>query len=173
MTELNIIPECYVDTKVAEIVGQTSKKYNHQHGCGDVARYLKNNLINAISLGIVDEDKNKGIIPKYFFEFATINEENNLILKKHKDRKHYLIFICPEIEEWLKENADSVNVDPVNFNLPLNMRGFKQITKRQNIDNNIDFYRFIKELIKQEAPGLITLKKWIEMFNRDQLFFKI
>ena len=37
MTELSIVPECYVDTKTAEIVSQAKRKYNHQHGCGDVA----------------------------------------------------------------------------------------------------------------------------------------
>lgn len=169
MTELTIVPECYVDTKVAEIVGQASRKYNHQHGCGDVARQLKNKLSNQISLGIIDEDKDKGTEAKYFSEFGSIIKENNLILKKHRQRKQYLILVCPEIEDWLKENADMVSVNPEDFNLPLDMKGFKRITKTQNIDNNIDFHRFIKELLKKEAPGLTTLRKWITMFKNDEL----
>ena len=168
MTELSIVPECYIDTKIAEILGQ-ARKYNHQHGCGDVAKQLITTLKDKVALGIVDEDKNKGPRPKYFLEFEQINEESNLILKKHKGRNHYLILICPEIERWLMENATAVNIHPLNFNLPENLYRFKQITKRKNIDTNIEFYRFIKELIKKEAPGIMTLKYWIDSFNEKKL----
>jgi hypothetical protein len=37
MAMLNILPECYVDTKVTEIITRSSEKYNHQHGCGQIA----------------------------------------------------------------------------------------------------------------------------------------
>ena len=168
MTELSIVPECYVDTKIAEIIGQT-RKCNHQHGCGNVAKQLITRLKDKIALAIVDEDNNKGPRPKYFLEFKQIDEENNLILKKHKERNQYLILICPEIERWLMENANAVNINPLDFNLPENLYGFKQITKRKNIDINIEFYQFIKELIKKEAPGLITLKHWIDSFNKNKL----
>ena len=166
MAELSIVPECYVDTKVAEIVGQ-ARKYNHQHGCGDVANQLKNRLKDKPALGIIDEDKNKGPVPKYFSEFEQIKQENDLILKKHKEKKQYLILVCPEIENWLQKNATTVNL-----NLPANLYNLKQITKRQDIDNNIEFYRFIKDLIKKEAPGIITLKNWIESFNKNELPLK-
>jgi len=72
MTALNILPECYVDTKVVEIITYVSKKYNHQHGCGQIANLLKNRLKNNIALGIVDEDKNKGPVSNYFLEFEKI-----------------------------------------------------------------------------------------------------
>ena len=163
---LNILPECYVDTKVAEIVSRSSEKYNHQHGCGQIAYQLKNRLRDKIVLGIIDEDKNKGPVAKYFFEFEEIKSENGLILKKHKERKQYLILICPEIEEWLLWNANSVKVDPSVLNLPVGLRGFKQITKTKNIDSNNDFHRFIKLLLNKNSPGLITLKNWINTFRK-------
>jgi hypothetical protein len=166
MAELSIVPECYVDTKVAEIVGQ-ARKYNHQHGCGDVANQLKNRLKDNPALGIIDEDKNKGPVPKYFSEFEEIKHENDLILKKHKEKKQYLILVCPEIENWLQKNASTVKL-----NLPANLFDLKQITKRQDIDSNIEFYRFIKDLIKKEAPGIMTLKNWIESFNKNELPLK-
>jgi hypothetical protein len=168
MTELNIIPECYVDTKVAEIVGQASRKYNHQHGCGDVAnRMIKSK--NNICLGIIDEDKNKGPRAKYFSEFTTIKEENNLILKRHKERKQYLMLICPEIEQWLMNDARHAQIDPTGYNLPPNLKGFTSICKTQDIDRNEGFYRFIKTLINKNAPSVSTLKMWIDCFKKDQL----
>jgi hypothetical protein len=169
MEMLNILPECYVDTKVAEIITRSSEKYNHQHGCGQIANLLKKRLKDTVALGIIDEDKNKGPIANYFLEFDEIKSENDLILKKHRERKQYLILICPEIEKWLLMNANSVHLDPLHFNLPSDLSGFKQITKTQNIDSNPDFSRFIKSLINKNAAGIITLRNWINDFKNNTL----
>jgi hypothetical protein len=169
MTELSIVPECYVDTKVAEILGQATRKYNHQHGCGDVANQLRNKLKNRIALGIIDEDKNKGVVAKYFTEFETIKEENNLILKRHRERKHYLILICPEVEQWLFTDSKTVGIVLTEFDLPHDLIGLKQITKIQGIDKNMGFYRFIKKLLLAKAPSVTTLQNWIEHFKSDKL----
>ena len=169
MTVLNILPECHVDTKVAEIISYASEKYNHQHGCGQIANQLKNRLKDNIVLGIIDEDKNKGPVANYFLEFEEIRSENGLILKRHNTRKQYLILICPEIEEWLLMNANSVNADLSSFDLPIDLKGFKQITKTQNIDINIGFYQFIKSLVNKNAPGIVTLKSWIDAFKTNTI----
>ncbi len=171
MTELSIIPECYVDTRVAEIVGQANRRYNHQHGCGDVANQLKNTFRDRMALGIIDEDKNKGPAAKYFSEFIVVKSENNLILKKHKDRKQYLILVCPEMEEWLMNDAKDVQIDPAHndYKLPIEMKGFKELTKIQDIDRNEGFKRFVKALIRQNAPAITTLKAWIELYKKDEL----
>ena len=80
-----------------------------------------------------------------------------------------MILICPEIEKWLLSTADSVGVTLVNFNLPDQLKGFKQITKTQNIDKNIEFYQFIKLLLNKKATGIMTLKKWIEAFKTNTI----
>src|SRR5450432_1899479 len=150
MTVLNILPECFVDTKVVEIICYAAEKYNHQHGCGQIANQLKNRLKDVIALGIIDEDKNKGPVAKYFLEFEEMKSEHGLVLKKHKIKDQYLILICPEIEEWLLSNANLVGVDLSNYNLPEYLKGFKRITKTQNIDKNVQFYQFIKLLINKQ-----------------------
>ena len=169
-TELNIIPECYVDTKVVEIVGRASRKYNHQHGCGDVANRLRKS-IDQICIGIIDEDKNKGPQARYFSEFTQLREGGNLILKKHGQHKQYLVLICPEIERWLMNDALAVGIDPTheNYKLPAELEGFKGISKTQDIDKNDGFIRFIKALIREKAPSITTLKLWIELFQNDKL----
>ncbi len=105
MVESNIVPECYVDTRITEILGQAKGKYNHQHGCGNVANKMQNDLKDRIVLGIIDEDLHKGRQSKYFLEFDFILKKDMLILKKHKTKLHYLILVCPEIEKWLFEDA--------------------------------------------------------------------
>ena len=168
MTELNIVPECYVDTKVTEIAGQTGK-CNHQHGCGDVANQLKNKLKDNIAIGIIDEDKDKGPAAKYFSEFIDIKVENNLVLKRHKERQQYLILICPEIEEWLLKDARAIGINTSDFNLPEDLKGLKQLTKIQSIDKNIGFHRFIKKLLQEKAPAITTFKSWIDLFKDGNL----
>jgi len=168
MTDLSIIPECYVDTKVAEIIGQPRKKYNHQHGCGDVARTLLK-LKNTISMGIIDEDKNKGPRAKYLDEFNIIRMENNLVLKKHPQYRQYLVLICPEIEKWLMNDATIVHVDPTDYQLPANLKDFTSLSKTRSIDKNEGFYRFIKSLVRAKAPSIITLKTWLELFQGDKM----
>lgn len=169
MTVLSILPECHVDTKVAEIITYASEKYNHQHGCGQIANQLKNRLKDNVALGIIDEDKNKGPIAKYFLEFEEMKKENGLILKRHTHKKQYLILICPEIEDWLLMNANATNIDPLSYNLPSNLKGFKQITKTQNIDLNIEFYRFVKSLMNKTAPGITTLQSWINAYRTNTI----
>ena len=91
MTALNIVPKCYVDTKIAELVVRSSEKFNHQHGYGQIANELKNKLKNVPAIGIIDEDKNKGPAPKYFLEFYEIRSTDNLILKRHNEKLQFLI----------------------------------------------------------------------------------
>lgn len=169
MRELNIIPECFADTKVAEIVGRALRKYNHQHGCGNVANLMKTKFKDRVALGIIDEDKDKGPQSKYFLNFEILTTKDNLMLKRHSGRMHYLIVVQPEIEEWLLGNAEVADINPKDYDLPFGLKGLKQITKNQNIDKNNEFYRFIKELIQRNSPGLRTLGEWISLFNSDNL----
>ena len=168
-TELRIIPECYVDTKVAEMAGngyESYDRYNHQHGCGDVARELiKRSSISC--LGIVDEDKNKGPRPKYFLEFTTVKDQNHLLLKKHKERKQYLILI----EKWLLKDAVTVQINPTDqeYQLPADLKGLITLSKTRDIINNKRFRAFVAHLLEKNAPSIMTLRNWIELFKQGQL----
>lgn len=167
--ELNIVPECFVDTKVAEIVGQ-AKTPNHQHGCGNVARVMQKSP-NKVLLGIIDEDLHKGPPAKYFLEFNIICSENNLILKRHYRYKQYLILVQPEMEEWLLTDAQISGIDPTDekYSLPEGLKGLKATTKIRGIDNNDGFYRFIKALQRANAPSITTLKNWLTLFKENRL----
>ena len=70
---------------------------------------------------------------------------------------------------WLLNNATAVNINPANYNLPKEMKGFTTLTKRKDIDKNEGFIRFIKHLINSEAPGITTLKNWLVLFNQNKL----
>jgi hypothetical protein len=170
MTDLSIVPECYVDTKIAEIVGQAKRKYNHQHGFGDVSNEMEHSLKNIMALGIIDEDKYKGATSEYFSAFEFVKQENSLILKQHAVRKHhYLILVCPEVEKWLLEDAQKAGLNPSNYDLPDELKGLIKISKIRDIDRNEGFKNFIKALIREQAPSITTLKKWVELFKSNDL----
>ncbi|MEO8712882.1 MAG: hypothetical protein ABI405_12195 [Parafilimonas sp.] len=162
MTALNIVPECYVDTKLAEILSENKIKIYHQKGHGNVANKMQFGLKDQFALGIIDEDTIKVRKAKYFTAFKVIKIENALILQKHNKLNHYLIIIKPAIEKWLLANAKESEVVP--NNLGNQLEDLMNFTKKKNIHKNPDFYIFIKELIRKKSPGIITFKLWIEKF---------
>ncbi|MGN6415999.1 MAG: hypothetical protein ACTHMC_00810 [Pseudobacter sp.] len=102
-----------------------------------------------------------------FFNINRCYSENNLILKKHKDFQQYLILICPEIEKWLLKDAMVINLDPADekFGLPPGLKGFRSISKTQDMDRNDGFKRFIKALINNNAPSVSTLQSWLDLYK--------
>lgn len=166
MTELNIVPECEVDTRLIQILGNFKKPPNHAKGHGKVANKLKTNLQNKVALGVIDYDKMKIQKSPYLESFVTITSKHNLMLKKHSFLKQYLIIINPAIEIWLLENAKNSNIKPKGFGD--NLADLTNFTKTKNIHTNSNFTAFVKELINKQAPGITTLKVWIERFLNNQ-----
>ena len=53
-----IIPECYIDSCLVEVLLVADKDYvNHHKGNGKVAKEMKTTFSNDFCLGIIDEDK--------------------------------------------------------------------------------------------------------------------
>ena len=75
MKDLDIIPECYIDTNLIETILNTKGCYtegvNHQKGCNTVVKTMNDpkKLKNEFALGIVDADKRQ---PSYVEACAVI-----------------------------------------------------------------------------------------------------
>ncbi|MEP7171332.1 MAG: hypothetical protein ABI855_18330 [Bacteroidota bacterium] len=169
MNPFCVVPECYAETRVVEILLQLDDELNHQHGVGNVIRAFEKRLHKYIAVGIIDEDPNKGSKPSKLSDYQSkkSNASNTLELFKHRDRFNYIIKIKPEIEKFLINASKESNINPVDFNLPADFLGLSQITKSKNIKNNKDFTQCIKAMINANAPSLSDLKNWIEeIFNQ-------
>lgn len=93
--ENHIIPECYIDTKLIKVL-VPAKKYNHQKGCPKVVGIMQTKFTDKFALGIIDKDKR---ILKYTQEFDIIHKvEGKLELLKHPQKHHFIIYICPAVE---------------------------------------------------------------------------
>ena len=91
MAELYIIPECYVDTNLLETLVPTAKGYNHQKGCNNVVKVMKEKLADEFAVGIVDKDKRQ---IRYVDEFEEVGHTDSLFFYKHPDKAHYLVMMC-------------------------------------------------------------------------------
>jgi len=75
-----ILPECFIDTTLAETLSFPKKGYKHIKGCYNVLIEMNKKPNNAV-LGIIDDDK---FVPKAFESFELLKKHNeNLAIYKH------------------------------------------------------------------------------------------
>ena len=126
MDDLSFIPECYVDTNLIEILVPPTRQYNHQKGCGTVAKVMQEKFADRFAVGIIDKDKKE---VKYLEEFEIVCSKNSLILHKHSVRSHYMIQITPAMELFIIKNALECGISLRDFDLPSDLTLFKKESK--------------------------------------------
>jgi hypothetical protein len=121
--DLNVIPECYIDTKLIKVLCPPTIRYNHQKGCSNVMKLMQTKLKNDFALGIINEDKR---VMLYAEEFELLSEVEGLIkLLKHPKRNHFIIYISPAMEKWLIEVSRREQLDLESFGLPSDVKALK------------------------------------------------
>ena len=127
MAELYIIPECYVDTNLIETLVPTAKGYNHQKGCNNVVKVMKEKLSDKFAVGIVDKDKRQ---VSYVNEFEEIGHTDSLYFYKHPDKAHFLIMIDPAVDRFILKCAKEEKVEMKQFDLSDELRSFTAQTSK-------------------------------------------
>ena len=162
--DLHIIPECYIDTKLIRILVPPTTHYNHQKGCSTVTKRMKEKLNDEFALGVVDRDKQD---LAYADECDLIFEKpNSLQMFKHRQKHHYLIFICPAMEKWIIESANEAHISLKDFELP---HDFKQLllltksSKSEELDPNSQYFsKLFKALRNSNSKNIAVLSFWVE-----------
>lgn len=159
MIDYAILPECYVDTNLVETISPPqSKGYNHQKGCGTVAKVMREKFGDSFALGIIDKDKKE---LDYLKEFNLLKTVGNLSLHKHKSKHHYLIQISPVIERMILENAASVGIDVKNFGLPADLEQFIKESKTETSKKDPRFKSLFKAMKAANAIDIKQLETWV------------
>lgn len=153
MRHTHILPECYADTVLVEMLGFT--KPTHKLGIGAVKNSLVKDFKKGFAVGIIDNDKKK---PNDFNEFKLVEEKEGV--KKFIRGKHTILVICPAFEDWIYRNAEDKGVDPVNYGFRTR-KYFRTMSKKVDASKNQDLKQFLNTLKQKEAPGFTQLKKWI------------
>ncbi len=152
------IPECYVDTNLVETLVPPGTQYNHQKGCGTVAKVMRERFSDRFAVGIIDKDKRR---IDYLKEFEEVSHKESLILHKHKTKHHYIIQICPAMERFLLLNAKLCEVSMEDFDLPSDFEKLKDIAKTLRSKNDIRFKRLFKALYESGSSDIQRMSRWI------------
>ncbi len=161
-----IIPECYVDTCLVNILLEVSKNgVNHGKGNSTVANKMKDEFGDSFAVGIIDRDKRE---IEYVKEFNLWNQslKNYLLLFKHPDKHHYIIQLCPESETWICNVASDLEINMEDdYDLPSVPRKLAKLSKDIDVANNEKFVRLFKEIKKRGIDNnyepVVKLISWL------------
>ncbi|WP_185218100.1 hypothetical protein [Sphingobacterium mizutaii] len=156
--DLHIIPECFVDTNLIETLVPTGSGFNHQKGCGTVAKVMKEKFADNFAVGIIDKDKQQ---LDYLNEFDEVHSYGTLTLHKHKTRHHYIVQIFPAIERFILVAAEDCQISLDNYDLPLDFNELKKTSKSVNSKYDKKFKQLFKDLLSAGNQEFITLSNWI------------
>lgn len=172
--DLSVIPECYVDTNLIETIAPPLGRYNHQKGCGTVAKVMKERFSDDFALGIIDKDKNQ---LDYLKEFDVVHSSGNLFLHKHKTKHHYFIQISPAVERFILSAIDTANLNLEDYGLPSSIDALKKVTKSTNSKEDYRFKNLFRDLKHIGGTELDVLAAWVShikdnRYNVDLDFIK-
>ncbi|MDR0828799.1 MAG: hypothetical protein LBN95_01615 [Prevotellaceae bacterium] len=169
-TDLLILPECYIDTTLAETLAFPKRGYNHLKGCNKVLLEMNKKQNNAL-LGIIDDDK---FVPTLLKHFELLKKHNeNLSIYKHKEKPHYIVKISKAAEDFILKNAERCGISMIDYNLPDNLPDLIRRTKNISVKNDPDLKRLFSAIKQNENSDFFVLKNWLELFKENPYNFKI
>lgn len=140
-----IIPECYVDTNLIETLIETG--CNHQKGCNQVAKVMKEKFADRFAVGIIDADKRR---PGYLDEFEELGATKHLRAFRHRERAHYMLMVDPAIERLIIDNAEAAAINLEDYDLAPDLENLKKQTKNVMSSRDVRFKNLFKAL-KEEG----------------------
>ncbi|MCL2327944.1 MAG: hypothetical protein FWC39_05450 [Bacteroidetes bacterium] len=162
--DLLILPECFIDTILAETLSFPQRGYKHLKGCNNVLLEMKNKSNYAV-FGIIDDDK---CIPAAFNPFELLKKHNeNLAIYKHNEKPHYIVKISKAAEDFILKNAEKCGVSMIDYNLPDNLPDLIKRTKSIAVKNDPNLKRLFSAIKQNQTSDFHKLAQWIEMFKEN------
>lgn len=125
MKQLNVYPECYVDTNlVAYILGKDVK---HKSSCNEVVKALNNS--EEFAVGIIDADKRMPTFDSGFVKYGVDGASGHLSLFIHNDGKRFLFTVKPAMDKFIMDASAGCDVSLRELGFPTDLNGFKKVTK--------------------------------------------
>ena len=151
---MKVLVECNADEAVVRALGLPRKQLLHFGGKYELVKELKE---RAHDVGMVDEDPGR-IQPQDMGSYRQTDsgEGLHLLTRQGKGRQRPVV-ICPKMEDWLIERAESSGVRPENHGLPSDpdrLHGMPRYEQKEG------FRRFLAEL-KEKDKGMHLLHRWV------------
>ena len=130
MKQMNVFPECNVDTNlVGYILGGYVK---HKSTCNEVAKAV--NKSNEFAIGIIDADKRMATLDSGFEKYdngCEVDGENvHITMYIHSDRKRFMFTVKPAMDKFLLDAAKQLGINLRDAGYPSTLEAFKKETKR-------------------------------------------
>ena len=157
-----ILPECYADTLLVELILQRGTP-NHQKNIHNVAKSLESyNNHTLFVIGIVDNDKAKNV-PSYINKFEVIHDkigDEKLAILNLSGTEKYIVRLYPAFERWLWFVAESCSVNPGDYGFA-NFEKLRSGSKGEGVYDNIELKKLINAVILKNPPAIQTLRSWL------------
>jgi len=153
-----IIPECYVDTNLVETL-VCHAGCNHQKGCNQVTKVMREKFADRFAVGIIDADKKR---PGYIEEFHSFASSEHLELFHHSVRPHFIILVNPAIDGFILSCAKSCGINMEDFSLSSKLKEFTKQTKDVMSNKDARFKSLFRAM--EESDELKLMKSIIQYF---------
>lgn len=137
-----ILPECYVDTNLVETLACPGG-CNHQKGCNQVAKVMREKFADRFAVGIIDADKRR---PGYLSEFREIACSEHLKVFRHPVRSHFIILVHPAADGFILSCAESAQVNMMDYELSPVLKEFTAQTKNVMSNKDVRFKLLFKSM---------------------------
>lgn len=130
MKQMNVYPECNVDTNlIGYLLGGHAM---HKSTCNEVVKAMNN--IDHFAVGIIDADKRMPTMDIGFKKYCTetVADGNicHIAMYIHDDGKRYIFTVKPAMDKFILDAAKEQNVDLEAAGYPSKLEDFKKETKR-------------------------------------------
>lgn len=161
----NVLPECHADSLLVQLITQRGFP-RHLKGKDNVDIELgKLKDIDDIVIGMVDSDKFTSDI-KYknieLFSEVVVDSIhlNGLLLRKIPNNNKYIIFIHPEFEPWILNQAAEAGIEINNYGYN-SLGDIIRAAKDHECSENRNFKKFVNAVVLSNPNGIQLLRKWI------------
>lgn len=160
------MPECFLDTTLVEVLLNKPFAVNHKKGNSSIVKAMENEkLKDSFVVALIDDDKVK---VKMLENYIQVNRlcKTSLKLFKHPQKNHFVIQVSPAIEKWILKECEKAGIDTVQFDLPGDLNGLRQM-KGLSQRNDPRFRNLFKHMSDiQACDEVVEMKRWL-MFFRD------
>lgn len=146
-----VLPECYIDTNLVETLSCTGG-CNHQKGCNQVVKVMREKFANRFAVGIIDADKRR---PGYLTEFHEIASSEHIKLLRHIQRPHYIILVHPAADGFILACAEKIHINVEDYGLPSVLKEFTAQTKDVMSNKDVRFKRLFKAMLDEGEMKLM------------------
>jgi hypothetical protein len=165
MHNIQFVPECFAETELVKVLFDNNGYLNHGEGIHNVSRILKKDDVhNYVNVGFIDNDKKN--VPPYFDEFTTLEENDQLIFKKHPGTNDYVVVAKPAIERFILSQLTELGKNPSDYNLPDNFQLFRKKLKSMRIQHDEGFKTLLSDIKSANTSGIkFIMDKIVQLQN--------